>query len=401
MSNESTEHHNSEDSNRSGKAKPEIRYIPVDIRDVEVDDEIDLLELVDKFWKGRRTILKTLAVFFVLGLFVALVSVEEYTSEVKLLPETQQDISLGGLGGLAQQFGFSSSDIQSGDALSVNVYPSVIQSNIFLQELMRYELQVAESDQVVTLEEYFSEYQKSSFISQVAKYTVMLPFTIKNWLSSSGGDTPTSVDRTIGNQDKLERLVRMSEKEWNILRNIRNRIEINQDTETGVVSVSVKMQDPVIAADVADEVVQMLSEYIIEKRTEKTRQDVEFIEERFEEARKRFEAAQQELAAFNDANRGQLTAMARTEEQLLQSQYNLAFNIYNSLAERLEQARIKLQEETPVINVLEPAAVPDRKSEPQRTFILAVFIVIGTIVGSGIVLLRPFFETVYFKISER
>jgi uncharacterized protein involved in exopolysaccharide biosynthesis len=398
MSNESTEYHDNAGEG-SGKT-PEIRYIPVDLKAVEIDDEIDLMDLVDKFWRGRKTILKTLALFFVLGLFVALVSIEEYTSEVKLLPENQQGITLGGLGGLAEQFGFSSSNIQSGETLSANVYPSIIQSNIFLQELMRYKVQVPETSQLITLEEYFSEYQKSSLISKVAKYTVMLPFTIKNWLSSSGGDTPTSVDRTMGNQDKLERLVRMSEREWGILRNMRNRIEISQDTETGVVSVSVKMQDPVIAADVADQVVQMLSEYITEKRTEKTRQDVEFIEERFEEARKRFEAAQQELAAFNDANRGQLTAMARTEEQLLQSQYNLAFNIYNSLAERLEEARIKLQEETPVINVLEPAAVPDRKSEPQRTFILAVFIIIGMIIGSGIIFLRPFYSLFREKIFD-
>lgn len=393
------EHHNPEGQYRGGR-QPEIRYVPVDIRDIEVDDEIDLIEIVNKFWKGRKTIFISIAVFFVLGLFVALLSVEEYTSEVKLLPEDQQGISLGGLGGLAQQFGFSSTPMQSGEALSVNVYPSIIQSNVFVEELMRYEVQVSNQSGTVSLEEYFSEYQKSSIISQIVRYTVMLPFTVKNWLTSDDDDNSVFVREAEESSEKTQRLVRMSDKEWSILRNIRGRISTSLDSETGVVTVSVKMQDPVIAADVADEIVVMLSEYIIEKRTEKTRQDVEFIEERFEEASKRFEAAQQELAAFNDANRGQLTAMARTEEQLLQSRYNLAFNVYNSLAERLEQARIKLQEETPVINILEPAAVPDRKSEPQRTFILAVFIVLGMIVGSGIVLLRPFFKSMFNRIVE-
>lgn len=391
MSNEENEHHHPE-HDTPGRAKPEIRYVPVDIRNVDVDDEIDLLEIANKFWKGRKTLLKTIAVFFVLGLFVALVSVEEFTSEVKLLPENQQGISLGGLGGLAEQFGFSSSSMQNSEALSVNVYPSIIQSNVFLEELMRYEVQVPNNSVTVSLEEYFSEYQKSSIVSQIVKYTVMLPFTIKNRLTSNNEENSVSVNIAEDNPEKMNRLVRLTDREWSILRNIRGRISTSLDSETGVVTVSVKMQDPVIAADVADEIVEMLSEYIIEKRTEKTRQDVEFIEERFEEARKRFEAAQQELAAFNDANRGQLTAMARTEEQLLQSRYNLAFNIYNSLAERLEQARIKLQEETPVINVLEPAAVPDRKSEPQRTFILAVFIIIGGIIGTGIILAKPFYK---------
>ena len=389
MSNEKHEHHDTE-GRRTHKTEPEIRYVPVDIRDVEVDDEIDLIDIANKFWEGRKTLLTTIAIFFILGLFVALVSVEEYTSTVKLLPENQQGMNLGGLGGLAQQFGFSSSNIKNGEALSANVYPSIIQSNVFLEELMRYEVQVPGTSQVVSLEEYFSEYQKSSIISYVVRYTIMLPFTVKNWLSSSNEESPASVERSEDNPEKMKRLIRMSDREWSILRNIRGRISTSLDSETGVVTVSVKMQNPVIAADVADEIVEMLSEYIIEKRTEKTRQDVEFIEERFEEARERFEEVQQELAAFNDANRGQLTAMARTEEQLLQSQYNLAFNIYNSLAERLEQARIKLQEETPVINILEPAAVPDEKSEPQRTFILALFVIVGGIIGIGIVLVKPF-----------
>ena len=110
-----------------------------------------------------------------------------------------------------------------------------------------------------------------------------------------------------------------------------------------------------------------------------------FIEERHREARIAFEEAQRDLARFNDENRGQLTAMARTEEQMLQSRYNLTFNLYNTMAERLEQARIKLQEETPVVNILEPAAVPDRRSEPKRAQILIIYTMLGGLLGTGLI----------------
>lgn len=396
MSNEENEHHAPE-RRKPGRTEPEIRYVPLDVRAMEGDaeDEIDLVELLKTIWDGRKIIYKTIAVFVVLGLAVALFSVEEYTSQVKVLPETQEGMSLGNLGGLARQFGFSAPGQTSGEGISANLYPSIIESNVFLQDLLEYEVQISGAEGVMTLKEYFSEHQEGSPVRSI----VRLPLTFKNWLSNLLLNRQESFGASLTEREKPGRLVRMTNEEWEILRNLRERISASMDSETGAVTIGVKMQDPVIAADVADEVVQNLSDYIIEKRTEKARRDVEFIDERVKEAKQRFEEAQQELAVFNDANRGQLTAMARTEEQLLQSRYDLAFNIYNSLAERLEEARIKLQEETPVVTIMEPAAVPDRRSEPKRTLILIAFTLFGIIVGIGVVFVKPIISTFKNELS--
>lgn len=385
MSNEKNEHHGPEPK-KSARIESEIRYVPLDIRPLKNDDEeIKLAEILQKLWDGRKVILKTVIIFAIIGLLVGLLSVEEYTSEVKVMPERQEGMALGRLGGLAQQFGFSAGAQQTSDGISANLYPSIIKSDIFVQELMNYKVLLPDRSEEVTLEEYFKKYQKNSIIGLVLTYTIKLPFTLKNWLMSRAEDNTTSVDSAVVESEKQSRLIRMSKEDWRILKKIKDRISANMDPETGVVTVSVQMQDAEIAANVADEVVQKLSEYITEKRTEKARRDVEFIEERFEEAEDRFEEAQKELATFNDANRGQLTAMARTEEQKLLSRYDLNFNLYNSLAERLEEARIKLQEETPVVNILEPAAIPYRRSKPKRTQLLILSILFGGVVGIGLI----------------
>src|SRR5690625_3821164 len=62
------------------------------------DDEIDLFEVAKTIWEGRRYIYLSVGICLLLGLFVAFGSSEEYTAEVKLLPETNQGSSLGGLG---------------------------------------------------------------------------------------------------------------------------------------------------------------------------------------------------------------------------------------------------------------------------------------------------------------
>ena len=387
---------------KSEKHPPEVRYVPLEYLQAiqDDDDEIDLLELAKTIWDGRKLILKTVIIFIAIGLFVALTSTEEYESQVRLLPETQQQSSLGGLGGLARQFGVSAGTQQLSEGIPPDLYPDITQSNVFLRELLDYRITLEESNETVTLLEYFSEHQKASALSTISRYTIQLPFTVLGWIRNSGEEEFTAVDRELAGSEKMQRLVRMSREEWRTLRNLRERISVSIGRDTGVVTVTVKMQNSDIAADVADEVVVRLSSYITDYRTEKARRDVDFIEQRYEEARERFEEAQRELARFNDENRGQLTALARTEEQRLQSQYNLTFNLYNTMAERLEEARIKLQEETPVVNVLEPAAVPDRRSEPKRGLLLVIFTLLGGIMGVGLIFGLQFWQVVKTKFSE-
>jgi uncharacterized protein involved in exopolysaccharide biosynthesis len=156
------------------------------------------------------------------------------------------------------------------------------------------------------------------------------------------------------------------------------------DEKTGIMTLTVTMPEDYLAADVAEHVTSSLTQYIEEYRTDKIREDVQFIETRRTEALRRFESAQEELAKFRDQSHGQLTAMASTREQRLQSEYDLAFNVYNSLANRLEEARIKLQEETPVVKVIEPAAVPRQRSAPRKSFIMVLSVFLGLIAGLGI-----------------
>jgi uncharacterized protein involved in exopolysaccharide biosynthesis len=383
--------------------KKSIQYIPVNVQSSEYSDEdsIDISEIIKMFWDKRRFLLKFTLSFFIIGVLVILLSPDEYSSDVQLLPEEQTGFSIGSLGSLAQEFGFAPNPTSSSDGISANLFPSIIQSNVFLEELMSYRVTVPDSDQTISLKEYVMDHQRRSLVNNVMRYSILLPFTVWNWLNNDDEDINriSEMDRTLADRDKLDRLTRLSEQEWITLRMIRERITTNIDDETGIVSIHVKLQDPVIVAMVADEVVGMLSEYITENRTEKARRNFEFIQKRFQETKSRFEQAQQELAEFNDANRGQLTALARTEQQLLQSNYELNFNLYNSMAERLEEARIQLQEETPVINILEPAAVPDQQSEPRSLLILVLFVIAGGGIGLGLIIIRPSWDQLKRSIN--
>ena len=101
MSNDDTRNNdpdNSSDPRKKRPAEPEYRLVQIDnvpSRGYSEKDDIDPMELIKIIWNGRKTIYYSLVVFILLGLFIALGSGEEYTSEVKLMPETRQEGSLG------------------------------------------------------------------------------------------------------------------------------------------------------------------------------------------------------------------------------------------------------------------------------------------------------------------
>lgn len=341
------------------------------------DDEIDLVALMLHIWNGRVLILKTVAVFVVLGLFVALFGTVKYSSTVKLIPESTRGSSLGSLGGLASQFGLGNfSAAAEAGSIPTEFYPEIIYSIPFLQALMAYETHIPEKGAKMSLYEYLENRNKSSVSYFIKKYTIGLLAYLR------GGEV--GYDRESEQSNRM--VVLLTKEEYGVIEDLKKRIGVSIGKNPGTINVTVSMPDPLLAADVANKVALLLSDYIIDYRTDKARVDLTFVEARLGEAKERFEVAQERLALFRDASHGRQTAMAQTEEQRLQSEYDLTFNVYNTLSRQLEEARLKVQEETPVVKIIEPALVPQEKSAPKRKMIMIISVFLGGFVGLGIVL---------------
>jgi uncharacterized protein involved in exopolysaccharide biosynthesis len=86
-----------------------------------------------------------------------------------------------------------------------------------------------------------------------------------------------------------------------------------------------------------------------------------------------------------------LSARAQTEEQRLNSEYQIAFNLYNGLTQQYEEAKLKVQEETPVFKTLEAVQVP-LQYETSGAMILIVFIMLSGIGSIGWIFVHPLIE---------
>ncbi|MEQ8881038.1 MAG: Wzz/FepE/Etk N-terminal domain-containing protein [Cyclobacteriaceae bacterium] len=340
------------------------------------EDEINLLELAKVIWSKRLLILKVTAIFMALGLLIAFTSKIEYEASCKLMPESQEGMkgSLGSLGGLAGLAGIDLGMMSGSGSLTPELYPEIVKSIPFQLELIHTPVWFEKLDSLLSSYTYFSEIDGPSLFGFIAEYTIGLPGKVK------GLFTPEEASSSNIPED----LIRLSKDDWELLEKYRDRISVSVESKTGIITITTEMPDPYAAARVTDLVVKKLTGEVTNYKVEKARVNLEFIRERYSEAEKEYEAKQKQLARFTDRNKNITSSLVQTEYQRLQNEMNIAFEVYKGLATQLEQAKIKVKEETPVFTVLEPVKVPVEKSKPRRGLILIGLSFVGLFVSVSV-----------------
>jgi len=351
-------------------------------------EEIDLAELVRSLWVRRRFILKVAGVVLALGLVAAIFGEVRYTTSVVVLPQVGKNASGGALMGLAAMAGINTGSAEQGELIPPTIYPTVLESSSFRKELMQSTVTVEGHDDPVTLFDYFTrdEYRRFSLLGTIGKYTVGLPGLLLKAIRGEDSDGPDAPSA-----DGVETLTR---DEFECSETLSKLVTISVDEKNGYVSLSATMPEALMSAEVASLTQTLLQEYVTRFKLEKVRANLAFIEERYRETKADFEAKQQALASYQDANRNVTSAVARIRENRLEDERSLAFSLYSELARRREQESIKVKEDTPVLTVIKPATVPMEKSAPNRALIVAASLLLGLCAGAGLALLLPWLKDI-------
>ncbi len=354
-------------------------------RPIQEDEEIDVLALLKQLWIGRKIIIRTTIIGIILGLSIAFLTPKEYTAVTTLVPQTGDSKSdkLGGLSGLAAMAGFDLGSVGSGTTeLSPMVYPQIVKSTPFQLDLMNTPLNFEEANQAISMLDYYTNYYEAPLVSKIKKYTIGLPRTILKKLKDS---------KTIAQGTKEANcIVQLSQEQEEIRKIIDKNILLEVNSKEGYLTLTSKASEALIAAELAGKSVQLLQQYITSIRIKKAQENLDFLQERYNEKKEAFEAAQANLATFRDRNKNVTSALAQTEEERLQSEYNIAFQVYSELAKQLEQAQIQVKSDTPILTTIQPVQVPLEKSKPNRPIILVIWIFLGIVTGAGIVLGKDF-----------
>lgn len=355
------------------------------------EDEIDLIELLQTIWKGRKTIIKSIVVFFLIGLFIAVFSPKEYTAKTVIVPQTGKK-SGGNLSGLAAMAGVSIGGGNGSNDISPLLYPKVTESIPFLRELLDVPLTLKGIEGEVTYKEYYEKHQKFNLLSAIKKYTIGLPGVILSVFREK-----ENVEAGVLEKKKESNIYRVSKKEKQLYNKINTQLNVNANEKEGIVTLSFSMPEAESSAKMAYKAQQLLQDFVTKFKINKAKEELIFIQGRYEEAKREFNKRQYILASFRDENRGLSTSRSQARLEKLQSNYSLAFEVYSELAKKLETQRIEVKKSTPIFTIIEPVSVPVERSKPRRAMILIIWLFIGITIGVG----RVFVKDWLIKIKRK
>ena len=326
----------------------------------EEEMEIDLMEYARKLWAARKLLLKVAGLAIIVGIVIALTTPKQYTVSVTLAPESSKSGG-GSLSGIASMLGVGGFNMGSdADALNVTLYPDIVSSTPFILDLMDTPVSTIDEEQPdTTLVGYLKEYTSSSLMGTV----MSLPFkAIGGIMSLFKSEEEVKTD--------IINPFHLTQEQSQTVNGLKKMIVANVDKKTGVTTVSVTMQDPMVAAILTDTVIVKLKEHITKYRISKAEEDCKYWEELNKIRQDDYYMKQKKYAEYVDANKNVVLQSVRIEQERLQNEMNLAYQVYSNVATQLQMAKAKVQEAKPVFAVVEPASVPLQPSGTSRKMIL-------------------------------
>lgn len=295
---------------------------------VEEEGDISLLALGTILLRGRRIIIGLGVLGALWGLSSAIRTPRMYMSEAIFLPQASEATS-SGLAIAASQFGLRVPS--TGGAWGPGMYVELLGSRALLEPIV--------SETVVVAEERGRRVAVADLVNATGK-------------------TP---------QEKIDRAVEA----------LRGMVRGREVRALGGVGVSVTSPWPSVSLELARKVIQGVNDFNLQTRKSQATAEREFVQELAAQAERSLRNAEENLRAFTERNRAiGNSPQLSLERDRLQAEVDLQREVYTTLLESREEARIREVRDTPVITVFDQprlALAPLSRGILSKTFLGGLF----------------------------
>tara|TARA_R110000850_G_scaffold12930_8_gene42712 strand:- start:13161 stop:14132 length:972 start_codon:yes stop_codon:yes gene_type:complete len=296
------------------------------------DDEIALRQLFATLWQGKWIIVATTILFAIAGVFYALSKPNIYQANVLLAPAQNEGNSggiSGQLGGLASLAGIN---IGGGGSNKTVLAKEVLKSSAFLTDFIRrHNLSVP----LMATESW--NMKSHSWVVDPEIYSV----ETSEWQQDDEGESLKPTD-------------------WDMVKKIRDgHLSLSEDKETGMLTIKLKSLSPPVAKEWADLLVKDINEHMREQDVQEAEARIAYLEEK-----------------LNETN---IAGMQQVFYQLIESETRTVM---------LANAQNEY-----VFKTVDPAVVPQEKSEPKRALIAILAVMLGGMLGVFIVFIRAYIRS--------
>lgn len=302
---------------------------------------ISLTEVIDVIKKELK---KLIVIGIVLSILVGLnvfTTPKEYQSFSILLPEGSSKSSLSGsLGALGSIAGLKSPDNESGDDISVELYPTILQTNVFKDYLSKE--QIVYSNHKISVSDYFNKHTKTNIISSSLA-------SIKSIFKSS---------KKLNGEASIYKIKKYTTEELVSMINIENRVKIDLNEETGLLKITALTQDREVSCQLVDLTQDYIVKYVQDYSQYKLSNQIEYLEEELIVKNEDYSNSLTLLAKYDDENKFVVKKVEDVKRRKLLDNVQSTNRIYSLVLEQLEEAKIKRNEAKMVFTEIQPVVYP-------------------------------------------
>ena len=298
------------------------------------------LDTLSPLWSNRKLIIIVSLVVGVVTLGINFLLPLYYKSTATLLPETEKSKlgSLSQFAGLAQLAGVS----VGGGGDIARLYPTIVSSETVLRNVIGEKYRSDRFKEPVNLIQYYELDE----------------------------DTPEK------NMAKA-------------LEKLRNALVTTFDAKTSIVTISLVMREPQLAADVLNGVIAELDMFMRQKRITSASEQAKWIDDRLGDVQQELRSAEEALKNFRERNRRVSDSpQLLLEQERLGREVQVKSTIFIELKKQYELARIDEIKNISIVSVLDPARPPVRKDSPKRATNAAIMFLVSLFGTSGYFVLR-------------
>ena len=342
---------------------------------------IDIKPYFQLLFKSWKRILIGAFCGMLFGIMIGFSKPKTYTSTAIVAPElaTRSTLSTS-LNSLASLAGINANSMAITDAMHPDLYPVVIRSTDFyiglfdLPVSFRHHGELIETD----LFEYISKYNRTPWYSYVLGFPRLAIEFVKGLFSKQDVDMEFYNTEGYDNLDSLK----LTKQQENVIKVLSRSVKTSVEKKTYALYVQATMQDRVIAAKLANAVVDHLKAFVVGYRAERAQENVDYLESLYAEAHEEYMAAQRAFAYYSDSHMGSLSRSSQVEQQRLQNEAQLKYQMYNTTAQNLLAARAKVQQESPVFVVIQQAKA-SQNGKPSKVRLGMLWAIIGALICIG------------------
>jgi uncharacterized protein involved in exopolysaccharide biosynthesis len=314
-------------------AGPPIYSSPVTSRESQFYEEstISLSDFLLTIAEQLKVIVMTSFIsVFLTFTYVQFIQTPQYVSWATVLLPSSSGGNLGGLAGLASQFGVNVPMGTTADLSSPSLYPELLRSRTFAEKILDKEF-------------YLDKYGKKLSLLAILTH----------------GNKATKVGR--------DRLIADAINKLN-----GDVLVFDQDAKFTFSVIKVTAEDPIFAKELADVVLAELKALNRYFKSESVSQKNTFIENRIASVEGDLEGSEQALKDFNERNRQISSPALQLDQERLERDVEVQKGIYLTLKQQLELAKIEEVQETSVVQVLDRPTVAFKPSN--KNLILSVIL---------------------------